>query len=203
MAFRTLLPILTLIPCLLLVTALVIAHSLRPMVRLARNLDSRRADDITPLLLKGTPSELHPFITSINGLLTRMRVLMDQHRRFVADAAHELRTPITALSLHAENLDAINLPEPARARVTALKQGMHRAKHLPEQLLALARHEAIPTGPAEMPLAALDSAAKEVMADLLPEAADRDIDLGFALFRISHGAQRAGDACGDYPQPAR
>jgi two-component system OmpR family sensor kinase len=182
MAFRTLLPILTLIPCLLVVTALVIAHSLRPMVRLARNLDARRADDITPLLLKGTPSELHPFITSINGLLTRMRVLMDQHRRFVADAAHELRTPITALSLQAENLDAVNLPEPARARVAALKQGMHRAKHLLEQLLALARHEASPTGPAEMPLAALDSAAKEVMADLLPKAADRDIDLGFALF---------------------
>jgi two-component system OmpR family sensor kinase len=59
---------------------------------------------------------------------------------------------------------------------------MHRAKHLLEQLLALARYEAIPTGPAEMPLAALDSAAKEVVADLLPEAADRGIDLGFALF---------------------
>ena len=75
-----------------------------------------------------------------------------------------------------------SLPEPARGRVAALKQGMHRAKHLLEQLLALARHEAIPAGAAEMPLAALDSAAKEVVADLLPEAADRDIDLGFALF---------------------
>ena len=182
MAFRTLLPIVALIPCLLLVTALVIAHSLRPMVRLAGNLDSRHADDMTPLPLKGTPSELHPFITSINGLLTRMCLLMDQHRRFVAHAAHELRTPITALSLQAENLDPVNLPEPARGRVAALKQGMDRAKHLLEQLLALARHEAMPTGPAEMPLAALDSAAKEVVADLLPEAADRGIDLGFALF---------------------
>jgi two-component system OmpR family sensor kinase len=107
---------------------------------------------------------------------------MDQHRRFVADAAHELRTPITALSLQAENLDPLNLPEPARARVAALKQGMRRAKHLLEQLLALARHEAIPAGSAEMPLAALDSAAKQVVADLLPEAADRGIDLGFAVF---------------------
>jgi two-component system OmpR family sensor kinase len=99
-----------------------------------------------------------------------MRLLMDQHRRFVADAAHELRTPITALSLQAENLDPVNLPEPARGRVAALKQGMHRAKHLLEQLLALARHEAISAGPAEMPL-----------ADLLPEATDLGIDLGFAL----------------------
>jgi two-component system OmpR family sensor kinase len=180
-AFRTLLPIAALIPCLMLVTALVIAHSLRPIVQLAGDLDSRRADDMTPLPLKGTPSELHPFITSINGLLARMRLLMDQHRRFVADAAHELRTPITALSLQAENLDSVALPEVARERVAALKKGMHRTKHLLEQLLALARHEATPSGPAEMPLAALDCVAKEVVADLLPEALDRGIDLGFAL----------------------
>lgn len=180
-AFRTLLPIAALIPCLMLVTALVIAHSLRPIVQLAGDLDSRRADDMTPLPLKGTPSELHPFITSINGLLARMRLLMDQHRRFLADAAHELRTPITALSLQAENLDSVALPEVARERVAALKKGMHRAKHLLEQLLALARHEATPSGPAEMPLAALDRVAKEVVADLMPEALDRGIDLGFAL----------------------
>jgi two-component system, OmpR family, sensor kinase len=181
MAFRTLLPIAALIPCLMLVTALVIAHSLRPMVRLAGDLDARRAYDITPLQLTGTPSELHPFSTSINGLLARMRLLLDQQRRFVADAAHELRTPITALSLQAENLDPVDLPEVARDRVAALKQGMQRTKHLLEQLLALARHEAISLDRGEMPLATLDSAAKEVVADLLPHAFDRGIDLGFEL----------------------
>jgi two-component system, OmpR family, sensor kinase len=180
-ALRTLLPIATLIPCLMLVTALVIAHSLRPMVRLAGDLDSRRADDMTPLSLSGMPSEVHPFISSINGLLARMRLLMDQQRRFVADAAHELRTPITALSLQAENLDSVALPTAARERVAALKQGMQRTKHLLEQLLALARHEAIPSDAVEMPIAAIDGVAKEVVADLLPEALDRGIDLGFAL----------------------
>jgi two-component system, OmpR family, sensor kinase len=73
------------------------------------------------------------------------------------------------------------LPKVARERVAALKQGMHRTKHLLEQLLALARHEAIPSGPAEMPLAALDRVAKEVVAYLLPDATDRGIDFGFAL----------------------
>jgi two-component system OmpR family sensor kinase len=165
----------------MVVITLVIAYSLRPMVRLAGDLDARRADDMTPLPLSGTPSELHPFISSINGLFKRMRLLMDQQRRFVADAAHELRTPITALSLQAENLDSVALPKRARERVTALKQGMHRTKHLLEQLLALARHEAVPSGLAEKPLAALDHVAKEVVADLLPEATDRGIDLGFAL----------------------
>jgi two-component system, OmpR family, sensor kinase len=180
-AFRTLLPIAALIPCLMVVTALVVAHSLRPMARLAGDLDARCADDMTPLPLSSMPSELHPFISSINGLLARVRLLMDQQRRFVTDAAHELRTPITALSLQAENLDSVALPKVARQRVAALKQGMHRTKHLLEQLLALARHEAITSGPAEMPLASLDRVAREAVADLLSEATDRGIDLGFAL----------------------
>ncbi|MBV8918685.1 sensor histidine kinase [Bradyrhizobium sp.] len=180
-AFRTLLPIAALIPCLMLVTALVIAHSLRSMVRLAGELDARRADDMTALPRSHMPSELHPFINSINRLLRRTGLLMDQQRRFVADAAHELRTPITALSLQAENLDSVELPKPARERAAALKQGMHRTKHLLEQLLALARHEAGQSEPPEMPVAALDCVAKDVVADLLPEATERSIDLGFAL----------------------
>ena len=180
-AFRTLLPIIALIPCLLLVASLVIGRSLQPMTRLAGDLDARDADDLTPLPIAGTPTELHPFINSINGLLTRTRYLMDQQRRFVADAAHELRTPIAALSLQTENLESIALPNAARERVAALKQGMHRTKHLLEQLLALARQEATSAGLAEMPLTELDRVAKEVVADLLPAANDRGIDLGFAL----------------------
>src|ERR1700746_292410 len=68
----------------------------------------------------------------------------------------------------------------SRARAAALKQGMHRTKPLLEQLLTLARHEAIPSGHTEMPLAALDRVAKEVVAYLLPDATARGIDLGFA-----------------------
>ncbi|HZC95519.1 MAG TPA: ATP-binding protein [Bradyrhizobium sp.] len=180
-ALRTLFPIAALIPCLMLVTAFVIARSLRPMVRLADDLNARRADDMTPLPLSGTPSELHPFIVSIDGLFERMRLMMDQQRRFVADAAHELRTPITALSLQVENLDPVDLPESARDRLVALRQGMRRTKHLLEQLLALARQEARPSGCGEVPAVQLDHTAKEVVADLLPQALARGIDLGFDL----------------------
>ena len=179
MAVRTLLPVAALIPCLLIVTAFVIAYSLRPMTSLAGDLDARRADDLTPLPPAAAPSELHPFIASINGLLLRMRSLMDQQRRFVADAAHELRTPITALSLQAENLDHLKLPAAARERVTAMKQGMQRTRRLLEQLLALARFEAATRGVGEMQPQPLDEAAKQVVTDLLPQALDRGIDLGF------------------------
>jgi two-component system OmpR family sensor kinase len=180
-ALRTLFPIAALIPCLMLVTAFVIARSLRPMVRLADDLNARRADDMMPLPLSGTPSELHPFIVSIDGLLERMRLMMDHQRRFVADAAHELRTPITALSLQVENLNPVDLPESARDRLVALRQGMRRTKHLLEQLLALARQEARPSGCGEVPAVQLDHTAKEVVADLLPQALARGIDLGFDI----------------------
>ena len=180
MAFRTVLPIAALIPCLLLVTAIVIARSLRPMVHLAGDLDRRRADDMTPLPAEQMPSELHPFIASINGLLQRMRGLMDQQRRFVADAAHELRTPITALSLQAENLSSVDLPVGARERVTALRQGIGRTRHLLEQLLALARQDVGSSDGTTMPIVALDDVVKEVVADAMFEAANRGVDLGFA-----------------------
>jgi two-component system OmpR family sensor kinase len=179
MALRTVLPIAALIPCLLLVTAVVIGRSLRPMVRMAGDLDSTPANDLTPLPLVGTPGELHPFIASINALLARVKVMMDQQRRFVADAAHELRTPITALSLQAENLDSLHLPQEARERLATLKQGMARTKHLLDQLLALSRHEICSS--ADGTVVQLDDAVRLVVADLLPLAGRKGIDLGFEL----------------------
>jgi two-component system OmpR family sensor kinase len=177
MALRTLLPIVALIPCLMLVTAFVIARSLRPIVRLASDLDIRPADDMAALPLADTPSELHPFIASINGLLERIKLMMEQQQRFIADAAHELRTPITALSLQAENLDLVDLPDEARGRLAALKEGMRRTKHLLEQLLALARHEVGP--PSEAAVVPLDRTVKDLVADFLPDASCKGIDLGF------------------------
>jgi len=179
MALRTLLPIAALVPCLMLVTAFVIARSFRPMLRLADDLDARKADDVGELAAAGAPSELQPFLASINGQLGRMRAMMDRQRRFIADAAHELRTPITALSLQAENLNPIEMPPAARDRLVALKSGMRRTKHLLEQLLAVAREDAVPAAVSEMVY--LDKIAKGVVADLLPEAAARNVDLGFAI----------------------
>lgn len=179
MAFRTVLPIAALIPCLMLVIAFVIARSLRPMVQLADELDARPADNMTPLPLRGLPSELNPFVSSIDGLFRRVHDMMEQQRRFIADAAHELRTPLTALSLQAENLDQVELPPAARERLAVLRQGMARSKHLLEQLLALARHDAAPPDRARWEVVELDQAARGVVADLLREAASRGVDLSF------------------------
>lgn len=179
MAIRTLLPIAALVPCLLLVTALVIGRSFRPVVRLAEELDVRRADDLRMLPAESAPSELQPFLGSINGLLERIRSMMEQQRRFVADAAHELRTPITALGLQAENLDPLDMPPGARDRLEALKSGMSRTRHLLDQLLALARQDL--ASPEVEETVHLEQIAKAVVADLLAEASDRNVDLGFTM----------------------
>jgi two-component system, OmpR family, sensor kinase len=178
-AFHTILPFAALAPCLMLVIAIVVWQSLRPMIKLAGQLDIRRSDDLGKLSLAGTPRELHPFIASINRLLERIHVMMDQQRRFVADAAHELRTPITAISLQAENLSQTELPPDSRERLAALKSGARRTAHLLEQLLALARSD-MDRMP-EAPVTSLDRCAKEVVADLMATAADRGVDLGFEI----------------------
>src|ERR1700737_4823811 len=182
MALRAILPLAALIPCLMLLVGVVIRYSFRPVSLLAAQLDAKETDHLAKLPSAGMPPELLPFIASINRLLERISAMFDQQRRFVADAAHELRTPITALSLQVENLDRIELPPESRDRVAALKAGIRRTAHLLEQLLALARYESAPTPQAAS--AAFDSIAKEVVADFLPHARKREVDLGFE--RVDH-----------------
>jgi two-component system OmpR family sensor kinase len=176
-ALRTVMPFAVLVPCLMLLVAAVVGYSLRPVARLARTLDASDYDDLAALPLAGVPEELHPFIRSINRLLGRVGLMIEQQRRFVADAAHELRSPITALTVQAENLDHTELPPEGRDRLAALQSGIRRTGHLLEQLLALARYEATN---AQLPqVIAFDCVARAVIADLLPAAQSRAIDLGF------------------------
>jgi two-component system, OmpR family, sensor kinase len=176
-ALHTIVPLAIFVPFMLLVIALLVQQSLRPMTVLAGKLDTRRADDLEELALGEAPQELQPFIASINRLLRRIDALLERQRRFVADAAHELRTPITALTLQAENLNRVELPRESAERLDALKQGARRTKRLLEQLLAQARYDSDQARPTAV--ASLDKCAGDVVADLLPEATEKGIDLGF------------------------
>ncbi len=171
-AFHTVVPLVLLVPLMLLVTAILVRQSLRPMTDIAEKLDTRRANDLDELALDDVPQELRPFIASINRLLRRIHVMVERQRRFMADAAHELRTPITALTLQAENLDQVVLSQESAGRLDALKQGARRTSRLLEQLLTLARHDFDPAVPAAV--VELDRCARNVVADLLPESAGKD-----------------------------
>jgi two-component system, OmpR family, sensor kinase len=185
-ALRTVLPFAVLIPCLMLVVGVVTGYSFRPVTRLAAKLDARAADHLTELPLDGMPEELRPFIQSINRLLCRIAILLDQQRRFVADAAHELRSPLTALSVQAENLGHPELPPDSQVRLAALQTGIKRTAHLLEQLLALAKYESHGAGARRT---ALDQVARGVIADLMSSAHDRAVDVGFE--RIESAEVRA------------
>src|SRR5262249_51568829 len=100
-ALRAVLPLLALIPCLMLVAGVVTHYSFRPIVDLAKRLDAEQTSRLIPS--DAAPQELKPFIASINALLERLGILLEHQRRFVALAAHELRTPVTAISIQAEN----------------------------------------------------------------------------------------------------
>ncbi len=176
-ALRTLLPMLAMLPALVLLVEVVVRRALSPVRHLAAQVDARDDSDLRPLAMRDVPRELSPFVAAINRLLTRMAALIDRERRFVADAAHELRTPIAALSLQAENLGrAVDLPQQARERLDSLQQGLRRTRSVVEQLLSLARTQA-PTRTSRTPL---DPAhvLRHVIEDLMPLANKRGIDLG-------------------------
>jgi two-component system OmpR family sensor kinase len=176
-ALRAVIPFAVLIPCLMVLVGIVIRYSFGPVARLAAKLDAGDSDHLAELPVDGMPEELRPFIQSINRLLGRVAALLDQQRRFVADAAHELRSPLTALSVQAENLQHGELPPESRVRLAALRTGIRRTAHLLEQLLALAKYDAASGSPAHR--TAFDGVANGVIADLHPAAQARAVDLGF------------------------
>jgi len=176
-ALRAVVPYALLVPCLMLLIGIVISYSFAPVSRLAVGLDASDHDHLADLPLKGIPEELQPFIQSINRLLGRIAAILEQQRRFVADAAHELRSPITALSVQADNLDHADLPPESRRRFAALQTGIRRTSHLLEQLLTLARYDN--PGAAEPQVTAFDQIVRGVVANLLPLAQRRTVDLGF------------------------
>lgn len=174
---QTLVPVLLMLPCLLVLVGVIIHASFRPLSVLSARLDARKTDDLRTLPAEGAPDELRPFIDAINRLLGRVGQTFEQRRRFVADAAHELRTPVTALTVQVGNLSSLALAPEGRKRLGALQGGIRRVAHLLEQLLSLARYDGAPPGGA--PTSALDMAARDVVAGLVAAAAERRVDLGF------------------------
>ena len=178
-ALRTLVPLLVLVPVLLLLVADLVRKMFGPLATLSADIDRRAGQDLQPIDEAGLPSEVRPFAAAINRLLLRVDSAMQAQRRFVADAAHELRSPLTALSLQAERLAEAPMPELARERLGALRRGIARGRNLLEQLLSLARAQAAPTvDAAALPAISLQHICRCVLEDLLPLAESRHIDLG-------------------------
>ena len=192
------LPLLLLVPVLLAVMLMLIRLMLRPLAELSRTVNARQENDLQPLPKTDLPTELQPFVNAINGLLGRTGAAMESQRRFVADAAHELRSPLAALSLQAERLHAAPMSPEATERLETLQAGIRRSRHLLEQLLLLARAQNARWGQGQAAATAASVPAavavlpvmRRVLEDLLPLADQKGLNLGIsAAPGLTHDAE--------------
>jgi two-component system, OmpR family, sensor histidine kinase QseC len=162
-AFAATMPLLAGIPLLLLLLGLLIRQGLAPLSALARQVATRKPGTVAPFELARTSLEIAPLVEALNGLSARVRDALERERRFTADAAHELRTPLAALVLHGQNAARAASAAEREASLQRMLQGLERTVHLAEQMLAYSRATA-PGDASRMQRVAL--------APLLHEAAD-------------------------------
>ncbi|GJL77735.1 MAG: two-component sensor histidine kinase [Nitrospinaceae bacterium] len=170
------LPIVLLVIVMLVIIHLIIRNRLNPLKSLAASLDQQDVTGLKPLPETAIPVEIFPFVSSINVLLERIQQAMQKQYRFIADAAHELRTPVTALSLLVENTEKANSETDRMERQKLLRQGLDRVSGLVSQLLDLARLQSDHEGPTEV--VSLNKVVQDAIADLYPMAESAKVDLG-------------------------
>jgi two-component system OmpR family sensor kinase len=188
-AVAALVPMLVLVPLLLLIANLLLRQGFVPLVALSSEVDEGDVRQLKPLRTDRIPAEVLPLVHAVNRLLTRVAGLLEQQRRLVADAAHELRTPVAAARVQADNLAHADLTSDARKRLESLQRGLARNSELVDQLLRLARVQG------EAPLArqpiALDALTRTAIEETLALAETHRVDLG--CIRLD-GAEVRGDS---------
>ena len=179
-AYQSVLPLLIALPLMILLTVWITYRAMRPVKTLSASLGQRRSDDLSPLDGEGVPSEIQGFVTAINQLLQRTGENIRRQQRFIADAAHELRSPLTALSLQAERLTKLPQSDEAREQTGLILQSIQRNRHLLEQLLTHARAQGSETQ-RNLTDISLQAQFRRVLQELMPLALDKQQDIGVAV----------------------
>jgi two-component system OmpR family sensor kinase/two-component system sensor histidine kinase QseC len=171
-AYAAVLPLLLVAPFMAAAAWWLTALALRPLRRVAEDVRRRDEQSLQPLPAAGLPDEVAPLVASLNALLQRLGESLDTQRAFVADAAHELRSPLTALKLQLQLFERAGGEAQRAAAAAALAAGIERAARLVEQLLTLARTEPGAAGAALQRLD-LSELVREAVADTVPLALER------------------------------
>jgi signal transduction histidine kinase len=171
-AWAAVLPLLLVAPFMAAAAWWLTGMALRPLQRVAEGVRQRDEQSLEPLPTAGLPDEVAPLVTALNALLQRLGRSLDTQRAFVADAAHELRSPLTALKLQLQLLGRAPGEAERTAAAAALAAGIERAARLVEQLLTLARTEPGAGAPAPQRLD-LCELVREAVADTVPLALSR------------------------------
>ena len=192
-ALHLLIPLSALLPVLSLLIWILVSRGLAPLDRLAKAVATRSPKALEPLPEQKAPEEVLPLVRSLNDLLARLGDALAAQRAFIADAAHELRTPIAAMQLQAQLVERAESEEEAHAAIADLKAGIQRAGHAVRQLLTLARQD---PDMAAKPFVSVSLAelARSVIGDQIALAGAKDIDLGIEA--VDESALVLGDTEG-------
>jgi two-component system, OmpR family, sensor histidine kinase TctE len=173
-------PQFAILPLSVLLVYLGLARGIRPLHLLQQDIRERNPDDISPINEQETPDELRPLVVAINDLLAKQQTSLAAQKRFIADAAHQMKTPLAGLRMQAELAQRQTDPAELRASLAQLVRSTTQATHVVNQLLALARteHKREQTARQSTPFDLTDTAAN-VVHELAPLAFDKRIDLGF------------------------
>jgi two-component system, OmpR family, sensor histidine kinase TctE len=156
-----------------------VARGLAPLRNLQDAVAARSHLDLSPVTVENVPGEVHPLLSAVNDLMGRLDAILSYQSRFIADAAHQLRTPVAGLKAHIEVALREEDPGQARQSIAHLYAGVERMSRLVAQLLSLARNE--PATVKRLQLSPLDLSrlAFDVTMEWVPEAYRKKIDLGF------------------------
>ena len=174
----TMVPQFVTLPLAVLLVWLALVRGIKPLAQLEKRIRARKPDDMSPLDENAVPEEVAPLVSSINDLLSRLKVSLTTQKRFLADAAHQLKTPLAGLRMQADLAQRETNAGELKKSLKHIGQSSVRATHTVNQLLALARAEATGRSLAKQSLDMV-LIASEVMADSVPRALEKQIDLGY------------------------
>ena len=173
------LPQFIILPLAVLLVWLALARGIQPLQRLEERIRARKPEDLSPLNLRAVPQEVVPLVDAVNDLLRRLHESLAAQKRFLADAAHQLKTPLAGLRMQADLAQREGTStEELKRSLQQIGRSSIRATHTVNQLLALARAEGSGVGIARVPCD-LAKLTIEVVRDSVPRALDKQIDLGY------------------------
>ncbi len=174
----TMVPQFVTLPLAVLLVWLALVRGIKPLALLEKRIRARKPDDMSPLDDTAVPEEVAPLVSSINDLLRRLKVSLTTQKRFLADAAHQLKTPLAGLRMQADLAQRETNADELKKSLKHIGQSSIRATHTVNQLLAMARAETTGRSLAKQQIDMV-LIASEVMADSVPRALEKQIDLGY------------------------
>ena len=173
------LPQFAIIPLAVVLVYLGLSRGIAPLNRLQQRIRERRPGDLAPIGIFGVPEELRPVIAAFNDMMARLEQNLAAQQRFIADAAHQMRTPLTGLKMQTELALSETDPQQMRISLAQIAASADRAVHLINQLLALARAESGYEKVYVFEQVDLESLARRVTQENVRQALAKNIDIGF------------------------